>query len=128
MENRPFVVALDDDSFTCFFLERTLRSGQIDCRTFCDANEFLDFLKTNTCDCILMDYNMPVLSGTEVQCRLSEMGVTTPLIMVTASADMPTAMGAFNNGAVNFITKPFAPVDLLNAIRAALDEPRASAA
>lgn len=71
--------------------------------------------------CIVSDVRMPRMNGIELQQELKRRGVELPLVFVTAHADIPLAVEAMRNGAVNFIEKPFDPVTLVHALRAATD-------
>lgn len=71
--------------------------------------------------CIVSDVRMPRMSGIELQQELKRRGVELPLIFVTAHADVPLAVEAMRNGAVNFIEKPFDPIMLVHALRTATD-------
>ena len=57
------------------------------------------------------------LNGLEVECRLKEMGCTVPVIMVTGDSDVSTATAALHHGAVDFLTKPIDPQELLHRLR-----------
>jgi two-component system, LuxR family, response regulator FixJ len=117
MEHPPIVAVIDDDPATLMILEHVIQSGGLVPVCFEIPEEFLGYMSTNRPDCILLDMNMPGLSGTDVQCRLKEMGVTVPVIMVTGDSDLPTARAALHNGAVDFITKPIDSEELLLKIR-----------
>lgn len=71
--------------------------------------------------CIVSDVRMPRMSGIELQQELKRRNVELPLIFVTAHADVPLAVEAMRNGAVNFIEKPFDPIMLVHALRTATD-------
>lgn len=77
--------------------------------------------------CIVSDVRMPRMSGIELQQELRRRSVDLPLVFVTAHADIPLAVEAMRNGAVNFIEKPFDPVTLVHALRAATDQGTMSA-
>lgn len=71
--------------------------------------------------CIVSDVRMPQMSGIELQQELKRRNVELPLIFVTAHADVPLAVEAMRNGAVNFIEKPFDPMMLVHAVRTVTD-------
>jgi FixJ family two-component response regulator len=77
--------------------------------------------------CIVSDMRMPRMSGIELQQELRRRAIDLPLVFVTAHADIPLAVEAMRNGAVNFIEKPFDPVTLVHALRAATDQGSAAA-
>ena len=117
MEHHPVVAIVDDDTLTHVILKRVLQLGGMDAVGFETPDAFLDYMRTHTPDCILLDMNMPGLNGIEVECRLKEMGSTVPVIMVTGDSDVPTATAALHHGAVDFVTKPIESAELLCRIR-----------
>ena len=111
------VAIIDDDPTTLLILEHVINTGGFEAVCFEAPADFLDYMVTHRPDCILLDMNMPGLNGTDVQCQLNEKGFTVPVIMVTGDSDVPTARAALHNGAVDFITKPIDPDELLCRIR-----------
>ncbi|MDB5712484.1 MAG: fixJ [Sphingomonas bacterium] len=82
-----------------------------------------DFLKTVSRDlrgCVLLDVRMPGLDGLEVQDRMSQLGITLPIVMLTGHGDVTLAVRAIKAGAIEFIEKPFERSALLAAIDEAL--------
>jgi FixJ family two-component response regulator len=73
-----------------------------------------------------MDVRMPGLSGLEVQRKMKERGIHTPIIFVTGHGDVPMSVQAMKAGAVEFLTKPFRDQDLLDAIWQALERDHAA--
>lgn len=71
--------------------------------------------------CVLTDFFMPDIDGLELQARLSSQNSQLPVIIMTGHAEVPLAVRAMRAGAVDFLEKPFADGDLLDAIRRALD-------
>jgi len=71
--------------------------------------------------CILLDVRMPEMDGLEVQQRLTESGVTMPVIILTGHGDISIAVRAMKAGAVDFLEKPFEKSILLGSIEAAFD-------
>jgi FixJ family two-component response regulator len=66
------------------------------------------------------------MSGLDCQRRLAEAGVTIPIIFITGHADVPMTVRAMKSGAVEFLTKPFRPQELLDAVQQAIDRDRKS--
>jgi len=83
--------------------------------------EFLAEAKLDRPGCLLLDINMPEMSGLEVQARLNQRRVTIPIIFLTASADIPIAVAAMREGAADFVEKPFDADHLLLRVRQAID-------
>jgi len=115
----------DNDEFresTCWLLE----DAGFEVSPFASATALLEALEGNNLasaapTCIVSDIRMPRMSGIELQQELKRRAVELPLVFVTAHADIPLAVEAMRNGAVNFIEKPFDPITLVHALRAATD-------
>lgn len=122
MGNKPLIAILDDDAISRLMLANAIESGGMDPVCFNNHRDFLDYTAANKLDCILLDMNMPGLNGAEVECRLNEIGSTVPVIVVTGDSDIPTATAALANGAIEVLTKPVDPLDLLTHVRAALSQ------
>jgi two-component system, LuxR family, response regulator FixJ len=117
MESKLTVAILDDDALSRLILEHVVETAGMVAASFAAPDQFLDYIRTNKPACILLDMNMPNLSGVEVQCRLHEMGITVPVIMVTGDSDVPTATAALLNGAADFVAKPIDGKELVCRIR-----------
>lgn len=87
---------------------------------FESAQDFLDGFNPSKPSCILLDVRMPGMSGLALQKILNERGVSFPIVIVTAHADVPMAISAMQAGAFDFIERP-APNELVldNVERAA---------
>lgn len=80
------------------------------------AETFLDVYDPKARACLLLDLRLPGLGGMQLQAHLGAMGVSLPLIVVTAHGDVPLAVQAMRAGAVDFIEKPADPGQLLEAV------------
>jgi FixJ family two-component response regulator len=92
--------------------------------TFSSAEEFLGRERFNGIGCIILDVQMPGLSGMDLQVELSKAEYSMPIIFITGHGDIPMSVEAMRKGAVNFLTKPFDDNDLLRAIREAIEKDR----
>ena len=110
---------IDDDEFMRDALSRLLRSAGYKCAAFSSSQEFLDSGPAET-DCLLLDIQMPGLSGLELQAKLREMDRGVPVIFVTAKVDNEARARALRQGAAAFFTKPFNDDALLGAIESAM--------
>ena len=117
MESDRVVAILDDDPMSGMMLEFVIGVDGLTARRFLIAEEFLAYVKEHRPACILLDMDMPGMNGIDVQFRLREMGNTSPVIFVSAEADVATATAALNNGASHFLPKPINPRELLSRIR-----------
>ncbi len=114
------VHVIDDDASYRTAVERRLRLAGYDVETYSLAQQLLDRLPDGeTPGCILLDVQMPGLSGLELQNRLIERGSILPIVFVTGYADTPTTVRAIKAGAEDFLTKPASSEQLIDAIERA---------
>ena len=99
---------------------RDLRSVGLQPQTFTDAAQFLAHVPTEGVGCILLDVNMPGMSGPELHLHLSEMGLSFPVIYLTGVGNVPLSVQAMKRGAVDFLEKPIDAELLLPAIDKAI--------
>lgn len=114
------VFVVDDDQAVRNSLELVLTSVGIRCEVFASAQEFLRRYQPNGPGCLVLDIRMPEMSGLELQRTLKERGAEIPIIFVTAHADVPIAVRALREGALEFLEKPFSKGILLEHVRDAL--------
>ena len=120
------VFVVDDDASVRRSTERLVRAQDIDVRSFASAREFLHAAPVKRPACLVLDVRMPGGSGLDLQHELAQRGVEIPIIFLTGHGDIPTTVRAMKAGAVEFLTKPVRPRELLAAIRAALERDRAA--
>lgn len=118
------VFIIDDDDATRKSLERLLRAEGIRTRSFSSARDYLTREHYHGVGCILLDINMPGISGIELQARLVELGEELPIIFLTGYGNIPLSVEAMKRGALDFLTKPVDEADLLPIIMQALDHHR----
>jgi len=111
------VYVVDDDASAREGVAGLLRSAGLRAKTFGSGEEFLAAPPPKRPGCLVLDVNLPGLSGLEVQQELSKAAVHLPIIFLTGHGDIPTTVRAVKAGAVNFLTKPFDDEELLNAIQ-----------
>jgi FixJ family two-component response regulator len=115
------VHVVDDDASFRTAIERRLKLAGYDVATYPSAQQLLDRLPDNgRLGCILLDVRIPGLSGPELQNRLSELGLTLPIVFLTGYADTATTVRAIKAGAEDFLTKPVSSVQLIDAIERAI--------
>ena len=115
------VFVVDDDSSLRRALGRVLRGPGWNVEGFASAEAFLERLPFRGIGCVLLDVNMPGLSGPELQARLQSEGSTLPVVFLTGHGDIPTGIGAMKRGAVDFLTKPVDDETLLHTVRQAIE-------
>ena len=119
MPNAP-VHVIDDDAGVRDALQFLFESAGLPVRSYDSALAFIDQIGANGTGCVLTDVRMPGFDGIALLRRLTELGLDLPVIVMTGHADVPLAVQALKEGAVDFIEKPFEDEILLSAIRVAL--------
>ena len=115
------VHVIDDDASFRTAVERRLKFAGYDVEAYSSAQQLLDRLPdAETPGCILLDVQMPGLSGLELQSRLIECGSILPIVFVTGYADTSTTVRAIKAGAEDFLTKPASSEELIEAIERAM--------
>ncbi|MCD6534944.1 MAG: response regulator transcription factor [Deltaproteobacteria bacterium] len=114
------IFIIDDDPFIRKVLSRLISAGGIKSEAYGTAREFLDSRRYDVHGCILLDVEMPGLSGPELQEELAKKGCSMPIIFISGQADVPIAAKAMKKGAVDFLTKPIDRDHLLYAINESL--------
>ena len=111
------VYVVDDDPSAREGVAGLIRSAGLKARTFTSAQEFLATPRPEIPSCLVLDVNLPGLSGLDLQQELAKSGDQIPIIFLTGHGDIPMTVRAVKAGAVDFLTKPFDDEDLLSAIR-----------
>ena len=115
------VHVVDDDASFRIAIERRLKKAGYDVATYGTAQQLLDRLPGDDAPgCILLDVQIPGLTGPELQERLGQLGSVLPIVFLTGHGDIPTSVRAIKAGAEDFLTKPVSSADLLHAIDKAL--------
>jgi RNA polymerase sigma factor (sigma-70 family) len=122
MQHASHVIhVVDDDSSFRSAIARLLNAAGYEVALYETSQQLLDKPPTSLTDCILLDVQLPGLSGLQLQDRLSKLGNRLPIVFLTGHADIPTSVRAIKAGAEDFLTKPVTNEQLLETIRRALD-------
>ena len=121
----PTVIIVDDDDLVRASIQGMLKSVGLRSEAFATPQEFLQSKRSDGPNCLILDVQLPGLSGLDFQQALADAGFQIPIIFVTGYGDIPMSVKAMKSGAVEFLTKPFREEDLLDAIQQALDRDRA---
>lgn len=116
----PTVFIVDDDEAVRRSMLYLLNSVGLSAEAYASGNAFLAAFDIARPGCLVLDIRMPGLGGLELQSRLTAAGSLLPIIFVTGHADVPMAVEAMQNGAFDFIQKPFRDQDLLERVNAAI--------
>jgi FixJ family two-component response regulator len=101
-----------------------IRSAGLRVQTFSSAQEFLAFPRPDMPSCLVLDVQLPGLSGPDLQEELAKADVQISIIFLTGHGDIPMSVRAMKAGALEFLTKPFDDEDLLEAIDEAIKRDR----
>ena len=123
-EDTPVVFIVDDDASVRRSIQDLLSSVALRSEAFATPQEFLESKRTDCPGCLVLDVRLPGMSGLDCQRALAEAGVNIPIIFITGHGDVPMTVRAMKSGAVEFLTKPFRPQELLDAVQQALDRDR----
>jgi RNA polymerase sigma factor (sigma-70 family) len=122
------VFVVDDDPSVQRALRRLLTTNGLQTRIFCSAEEFLDQgASVPAVGCLVLDVQMPGLSGMDLQAELQQRGIRLPIVFITAQATVPMSVQAMKQGAVDFLQKPFDSQTLIATIRKAIARSRQQA-
>jgi FixJ family two-component response regulator len=116
------VFIVDDDAGVSKALARVLSGEGWRVETFASAEAFLARPDQNSHGCLVLDVNLPGLDGLGLQRRLAEAGPMPPIVFLSGHGDIPMSVRAIKAGAADFLAKPVQAVDLLRAVRAAVDQ------
>ncbi len=116
------VYVVEDDEAVRDSLELLLKSDSKPVKTYENAGAFLREYSDKMAGCIVLDIRMPGMDGMELQKKLNEKHSILPIIFVTGHGDVPMAVDAMKEGAVDFIQKPYREEALLEKIEAALEQ------
>lgn len=118
------VLVVDDDVSVREALGSLIRSAGLRVETFASAQEFLARPPIDAPGCLVLDVRLPDLSGLDLQKRMAEVNLEIPIVFITGHGDVPTSVQAMKAGALEFLTKPLAEQDLLDAIQQAIKRDR----
>jgi len=125
-EPDAIVFVVDDDVSVREALESLIRSVGLRVESFASAEEFLGRRRGDESGCVILDVQLPELSGLDLQKRMAKLNLDLPIIFITGHGDVPTSVQAMKAGALEFLTKPFGDEALLDAIRHAIQRHRAA--
>ena len=118
---RKLVSVVDDDEFIREALPDLLKSFGLDARPFSSAEEFLASDSLNQTGCLVLDINMPGMTGPELQQELIRRRRAIPIVFITANNDDDLGQKVLKRGAVACLRKPFSDTAMIEAVNAALE-------
>ncbi|WP_425258679.1 response regulator transcription factor [Rubrivivax sp. RP6-9] len=121
------IVVVDDDFRVREALQNLLESEGFAVVTFGTATAYMEHAHMASPSCLVLDVQLPDISGLDLQRRLAGPAHTHPhphIVFITGHGDIPSSVQACKAGAVDFLTKPFSDVQLLRAVREAVERGR----
>ena len=120
-ESSAVVAIVDDDISAREGLQSLIRSAGWRAETFASAHEFLARPGVEAPSCLILDLQLPGLSGLDLQKRMAEANLDIPIVFLTGHGNIPASVQAIKAGAMEFLTKPVDDQDLLRAIQEAIE-------
>lgn len=117
------VFVVDDDVRLCDALRELFTSLDVPAITFGSVAEYLEYAKPDLPACLILDVELPDISGLDFQRQLRE-AYHPPLVFITGHGDIPSSVRAIKDGAVDFLLKPFSQTDLITAVDTAIARDR----
>jgi len=114
------IFIVDDDASFLRAVARLLRGSGFVVKNFTSAAEFLAWPELDVPGCVLVDLQMPGVSGLDLQEALAKAGHRLPVIFLSGHGDIPTTVRAMRRGAEDFLTKRVPKEQLLEAVKRAL--------
>ncbi|MBD8723899.1 response regulator transcription factor [Oxalobacteraceae sp. CFBP 13708] len=113
----PMVFVVDDDDAVRASILNLLAAAGFEARGFAAGTAFIGAARPDTAACLVCDMKMPELGGLEVAAEMARQGSDMPIIFMTGFGSIPMTVQAMKAGAIEFLTKPVAPDELLRAVR-----------
>jgi FixJ family two-component response regulator len=120
-KDRERIIIVDDDPSVRRGLKRLFVSSGYEVEDFASARQFLDAdMAHDRPSCLVLDVQLPDLTGLDLQRELLERGRDMPIVFITGHGDIPMSVEAMKLGAVDFLPKPVESEELIRAAREAL--------
>jgi FixJ family two-component response regulator len=123
-QSDAIIAIVDDDASVREALQSLIRSAGWRAETFVSAQEFLGRRGAEPPSCLILDLQLPGLSGIDLQKQMAEIGLEIPIVFLTGHGNIPASVQAMKAGAVEFLTKPLDEQKLLQAIQEAIERDR----
>jgi FixJ family two-component response regulator len=116
----PVVLVIDDDIAIRESLASLFQSVGLRVEVFDSAPALLQSSLPNAPSCLVLDIRLPGISGLDFQVDLDKAGIRIPIIFMTGHGDIPMSVQAMKAGAIDFLTKPLRPQEMIHAVTRAL--------
>jgi FixJ family two-component response regulator len=122
IESSATIFIVDDNEDLNQAIALNLETEGYRVKTFTSAEDFLNHYSQKTFGCLLLDVIMPGMTGDQLQAELIKRDIKIPIIFISGYSDVPVAVEALKNGAVDFLTKPIDQYTLFKTIAKALQQ------
>ena len=112
-QRNAIIAIVDDDPSVREGLSSLIRSAGLQVETFASAQEFLARPGAEALSCLVLDLQLPGLSGLDLQKRMAEVGLEIPIVFLTGHGNIPASVQAMKAGAADFLVKNQINADLL---------------
>jgi FixJ family two-component response regulator len=113
------ILVVDDDYRVREALQSLFAASDLRAVGFESAAEYIAYPRPNVPACLILDVGLPDINGLDLQEQIGK-GYHPPIIFITGRGDIPSSVRAIRAGALDFLTKPYSPDELLKLVRAAL--------
>jgi FixJ family two-component response regulator len=120
MNGKPVVHVVDDDSDFRKSVSRLLHLSGFETAQYASAGQLLEQLDPDAPGCVLLDLDMPVVNGLQLQTRLTEMDAPLAIVFLSGRGTIPASVKAVKAGAEDFLCKPIAKHQLIEAVERAI--------
>jgi len=114
------ILIVDDEEAVCWSLQRALSREGHSVAVAASAEQAFALMKEQPPDAVLLDVRLPGMDGLTALSRMKQMGLEAPVIIATAFGNLPTAVRAVEEGAFDYLAKPFDLQQALDAVTRAL--------
>ena len=116
------VYVVDDDRAAAASVEALMIAHGLDVEVFSSAEHFLAGFDTSRPGCLILDVRLPGMNGLDLQEAIASQGIELPIIFISGHADAELRTRAINNGAIDFLEKPFSGERLCETVHAVISE------
>ncbi len=117
------IFIVEDDKILCASLDEWLRMRNYTVEMVHSGDEAMEYLRSFEYDVIILDWNLPVLSGIEICRQFRADGGSTPILMLTGKDSIQNKEEGFYAGADDYLTKPFHAQELVARVHALMRRP-----
>jgi len=118
------ILIIDDDRDMCALLNRYLTQNGFEVTEIYNGKKALQYLEKSKPDLVLCDVRLEDMDGIDILRKSKELYPDLPVIMITGYSDIRTSVNAMRIGALDYLTKPLLPKEILLSIKQALNEPQ----